>query len=53
MFLFEQSTLFHRYEGQFDEGHFHGFGVFTRSDGMKYEGEFTRGNITGNGKTLS
>ena len=29
-----------RYEGEFMQGWFHGYGVFSTIDGMKYEGEF-------------
>ena len=29
-----------RYEGEFMQGWFHGLGVFSTIDGMKFEGEF-------------
>lgn len=29
-----------RYEGEFMQGWFHGHGVFSTIDGMKFEGEF-------------
>lgn len=48
MFLF-----FSRYEGEFMQGWFHGHGVFWRSDGMKYEGEFRGGRIWGLGKNFT
>lgn len=32
------------------QGWFHGHGVFWRSDGMKFEGEFRGGRIWGLGK---
>lgn len=34
------------------QGWFHGHGVFWRSDGMKYEGEFRGGRIWGLGKCV-
>lgn len=39
----------YRYEGEFMQGWFHGHGVFWRSDGMKFEGEFRGGRIWGYG----
>lgn len=41
-----------RYEGEFVQGWFHGYGVFWRADGMKHEGEFRAGKIWGLGKLL-
>lgn len=38
-----------RYEGEFMQGWFHGYGVFWRADGMKFEGEFRGGRIWGLG----
>lgn len=38
-----------RYEGEFLDGWFHGYGVFWRCDGMRYEGEFRGGKIWGLG----
>lgn len=38
-----------RYEGEFIEGWFHGYGMFWRADGMKYEGQFRGGRIWGLG----
>jgi hypothetical protein len=43
---------FRRYEGEFMQGWFHGHGVFWRSDGMKFEGEFRGGRIWGLGKCI-
>lgn len=43
------SKLFFRYEGEFVQGWFHGHGVFSRSDGMKFEGEFRGDRIWGLG----
>lgn len=43
--------LFFRYEGEFVQGKFQGVGVFTRFDGMKFEGEFKSGSVDGYGKT--
>jgi hypothetical protein len=34
------------------QGWFHGHGVFWRSDGMKFEGEFRGGRIWGLGKCI-
>ena len=34
-----------KYEGQFSNGHYEGYGVFTKGDGMKYEGEFRGGKV--------
>lgn len=42
-------TKQNRYEGEFMQGWFHGHGVFWRSDGMKFEGEFRGGRIWGYG----
>lgn len=39
-----------RFEGEFVQGWFHGYGVFWRADGMKHEGEFRAGKIWGVGK---
>ena len=39
-----------RYEGEFENGRFHGCGVFTRCDNMKYEGEMRDGRVHGSGK---
>ena len=36
--------------GEFYEGKFHGYGVYTRADSMKYEGRFTDGAPNGAGK---
>lgn len=41
--------FFIRYEGEFMQGWFHGHGVFWRSDGMKFEGEFRGGRVWGLG----
>lgn len=38
-----------RYEGEFLDGWFHGYGVFWRADGMRHEGEFRGGKIWGLG----
>lgn len=38
-----------RYEGEFINGWFHGYGIFWRADGMKFEGEFRGGKIWGHG----
>lgn len=35
--------------GEFKNGFFHGFGVYTRCDGMKFEGEFINGKAHGKG----
>lgn len=40
-----------RYEGEFVQGKFQGVGVFTRFDGMRFEGEFKSGCVDGYGKT--
>ena len=39
-----------RYEGEFANGKFNGYGVFQRCDGMKYEGQFKDGKVWGQGK---
>ena len=39
-----------RYEGEFREGRYHGYGTFLRHDGMKFEGEFREGKVWGFGK---
>ena len=39
-----------KYEGQFVDGRFDGFGVFTKNDGTKYEGAFKEGRVEGAGK---
>lgn len=44
--------MFFRYEGEFVQGKFQGVGIFTRFDGMKFEGEFKSGCVDGYGKTL-
>lgn len=46
LFIFQ---FFYRYEGEFLDGWFHGYGAFWRADGMKYEGEFRGGKIWGYG----
>ncbi len=38
-----------RYEGDFQDGRYHGFGVFQRADGMKYEGTYSQGQSYGMG----
>jgi len=40
----------HSYKGQFSKGRFHGFGVFSFSDGSTFEGEFVNGKINGLGR---
>ncbi len=42
--------FFFRYDGEFVQGKFKGAGVFTRFDGMKFEGEFKSGCVNGYGK---
>lgn len=53
LLLFEISFLSNwkrfRYEGEFMKGWFHGHGIFWRTDGMKFEGEFRGGRIWGLG----
>lgn len=50
MFFIRLTTLFpRRYEGEFQMGWFHGFGIFWRADGLKFEGEFRGGKIWGLG----
>lgn len=44
--------LFFRYEGEFSQGWFHGYGVFWRTDGTHHEGEFRGGKIYGLGKFM-
>lgn len=46
---FKVNSLTCRYEGEFTQGWFHGSGIFFRSDGMKFEGEFRGGRIWGLG----
>lgn len=41
-----------RYEGEFVRGKFQGAGVFTRFDGMRFEGEFRGGCVDGHGEDL-
>lgn len=41
-----------RYEGEFAHGKFQGTGVFSRYDGMKFEGEFKDGCVEGYGKSI-
>lgn len=43
--------FFFRYDGEFVQGKFQGAGVFTRFDGMKFEGEFKSGCVDGYGET--
>jgi hypothetical protein len=40
------------YQGQFLDGKFHGSGVYQFSDGRCYEGQFDKGNISGQGKFM-
>lgn len=42
----------HRYEGDFVQGKFQGVGVFSRFDGMKFEGEFKGGRVEGYGNVF-
>lgn len=44
-------NVFCRYEGEFVQGKFQSTGVFTRFDGMRFEGEFKGGCVDGYGKT--
>lgn len=37
------------YEGDFQNGKYHGFGVYQRADGMKFEGQFRDGQAHGGG----
>lgn len=48
---FYLNVFFFRYDGEFVQGKFQGAGVFTRFDGMKFEGEFKSGCVDGYGKT--
>lgn len=48
-FFFLLLSSHNRYEGEFMQGWFHGHGVFWRSDGMKFEGEFRGGRVWGLG----
>lgn len=41
-----------RYEGEFSHGKFQGSGIFSRYDGMKFEGEFKDGRVEGYGRSL-
>lgn len=50
--VFKSSYFCCRYEGEFRNGKFNGFGVFVRSDGMKFEGQFQDGKIQGLGNYL-
>lgn len=50
-FLFTWNVC--RYEGEFMEGWFHGHGMFWRTDGMKYEGQFRGGRIWGLGTIIT
>ncbi len=34
-----------KYEGQFSNGKYHGYGVYSRGDGMRYEGAFRDGQV--------
>jgi hypothetical protein len=35
------------FSGQFVDGKYHGHGVFKKSDGMTYEGQFEAGKVSG------
>ena len=48
--LFVHLCVSCRYEGDFIQGKFQGAGVFSRFDGMKFEGEFKSGCVQGYGK---
>ncbi|KAG7169623.1 MORN repeat-containing protein 4-like [Homarus americanus] len=45
----KHEATFHRYEGEFMQGWFHGHGIFWRNDNMRFEGEFRGGRIWGHG----
>lgn len=36
-----------KFEGEFSNGKYHGFGVYQRADGMKFQGEFKNGQVDG------
>ena len=42
----------HFYEGQFQNGHFNGYGRVIYADGEKYEGEFKDDRLHGFGKRI-
>lgn len=48
--VFDSVYLCFRYEGEFIQGKFQGVGVFTRFDGMRFEGEFKSGCVDGHGE---
>lgn len=48
--VFYSVYLCFRYEGEFVQGKFQGVGVFTRFDGMRFEGEFKSGCVNGHGE---
>lgn len=50
--MFDSLCFSFRYEGEFVQGKFQGAGVFTRFDGMKFEGEFKGGCVDGHGNHL-
>ncbi|KAM3920920.1 MORN repeat-containing protein 1 [Leptodactylus fuscus] len=48
--IYVYANSFFRYEGEWKDGKKHGHGKLLFRDGSYYEGEFVRGEITGNGR---
>lgn len=47
--IFPRNSAYAKYEGQFVEGKFSGYGVLTFAEGTRYEGEFKEGLFEGHG----